>query len=67
MDSRTAESFLAWAQLMQNIIDGSDDWMETSGPGHVHYRECAGDPLVTWKRGYKSLFNLLLVNYIHYK
>ena len=61
MDRPTAHALLNWWHLMENCIDGSDDWMKTCGPGHLHYRECDGDPLVTWKRGYSSLFDILMV------
>jgi hypothetical protein len=47
---------------MENVIDGADNWKETCGSGHLHYKECSGDPLVTWKRGYSTLFKILMVN-----
>lgn len=28
----------------------------------IQFKECLGDPLVTWKRGYSALFNILMVN-----
>lgn len=46
---------------MQNVIDGSDSWFETCGPGHLLYQECPGNPLVTWKRGYSAVFDILMV------
>ena len=61
MDRATAAALLEWCHILQNMIDGSEHWMETCGPGHVHYRECEGDPLVTWKRGYSVLFDILMV------
>lgn len=54
-------AFFDWYHLFENVIDGSDDWKETCGSGHLHYRECDGDPLVTWKRGYSALFEILMV------
>jgi len=62
MDDSTIQSMLNWFHLMTNVIDGSNDWMETSGSGRNMYRECDGDPLVTWKRGYSSAFDILMRN-----
>lgn len=61
MNDATIWSMVNWFHLLTNIIDGSNDWMETSGSGHEMYHECEGDPLVTWKRGYSSLFDILMV------
>lgn len=61
MDRSAALALLDWYHLMENCIDGSDNWVETCGSGHTYYRECGGDPLVTWKRGYSSLFDILMV------
>ena len=61
MNNSILQSMLNWFHLMTNVIDGSNDWMETSGSGHLMYRECEGDPLITWKRGYSSLFDILTV------
>lgn len=61
IDHSTSMAFLDWYHLLENFIDGSDSWKETCGSGHLHYRECPGDPLVTWKRGYSALFDILMV------
>lgn len=61
LDDETVSALVDWFFLMQNLIDGSDDVMSTCGSGHTHYRECEGDPLVTWKRGYSSVFDILMV------
>lgn len=61
MERSTALAFLDWYQKLENVIDGSDNWRETCGSGHVHYRECSGNPLVTWKRGTSVLFDILTV------
>ena len=63
LDDETVSALVDWFFLMQNLIDGSDDAMSTCGSGHTHYRECEGDPLVTWKRGYSSVFDILMVKY----
>lgn len=60
LDRSVARAFFEWYHLMENVIDGSDNWEETCGSGHLHYQECPGDPLVTWKRGYSTLFNILM-------
>jgi len=67
LDDETVSALVDWFFLMQNLIDGSDDAMSTCGSGHTHYRECEGDPLVTWKRGYSSVFDILMVNKIPLK
>ena len=59
MERPVAAALLDWYHWLQNIIDGADDWSETCRSGH--YRECAGDPLVTWRRGYSVLFDILTV------
>ncbi|EFX83379.1 hypothetical protein DAPPUDRAFT_301970 [Daphnia pulex] len=61
-DRSTALAFLDWYHIMENVIDGADNWKETCGSGHLHYKECSGDPLVTWKRGYSTLFKILMKN-----
>lgn len=63
LDRSTALAFLDWYHIMENVIDGADNWKETCGSGHLHYKECSGDPLVTWKRGYSTLFKILMVNF----
>lgn len=61
LDHETKLALLDWFQLLQNRLDGSDDWMMTSGAGQAHYHECPGDRRINWKRGYSSLFDILLV------
>lgn len=61
-DPRLAMAVLDWFHLMQNVIDGADSWFETCGTGHLLYLECPGNPLVTWKRGYSAVFDILTVS-----
>ena len=61
MNRSMALDLLDWAHRSQNIEDGSDNWMETSGTGSLEYHECAGDYTTVWKRGYSVLFDILMV------
>lgn len=63
IDRSTALAVFDWYHLLENVIDGSENWKETCGSGHLHYHECPGDPLVTWKRGYSALFDILMVTH----
>lgn len=51
---------------MENSIECSDTWFDVSAKCLAEYWECEGDSLLNWKdRGYKTLFDLLLViNYL---
>lgn len=64
IDKSTAWALFDWYHILQNILNASYNWMEVEvfGSGQTHYRECPGDPLVTWKHGYHSLFPILMVN-----
>lgn len=51
---------------MENSVECSDTWFDVSAKRLTEYWECEGDSLLNWKdRGYKTLFDLLLViNYL---
>lgn len=65
MDRNTAMDLLDWAHRSQNIEDGSDSWFETCGKGSLEYYECVGDYTTVWKRGYSTLFDILMVLVCH--
>ncbi|XP_072765304.1 uncharacterized protein [Anoplolepis gracilipes] len=60
--SRTrAVEYLSWMEKMENSIECSDTWFDTSAKRLTEYWECEGNLLLNWKeRGYKTLFDLLL-------
>ncbi|KAL6435181.1 hypothetical protein ACFW04_005336 [Cataglyphis niger] len=58
--ARAAE-YLSWMEKMENSIECSDTWFDTSAKRLSEYWECEGNSLLNWKeRGYKTLFDLLL-------
>lgn len=60
-DDRAAE-FLDWMEKLDNSIQCSDTWFDVSARGITQYTTCDGDLLLNWKkRGYKTLFELLMV------
>ena len=64
LDKNTAGQFLEFFHKYENSIEASDTWFDTSGPGYLHYWDCAGDRLLNWKdKGYKTIFDLLLKRY----
>lgn len=59
--ARAAE-YLSWMEKMENSIECSDTWFDTSAKRLSDYWECEGNSLLNWKEcGYKTLFDLLLV------
>jgi spermine oxidase len=47
---------------MENCADGSDSWFDVSAKRFIEYWQCEGDQQLGWKnRGYKTIFDLLLV------
>ncbi|XP_066992054.2 uncharacterized protein [Anabrus simplex] len=63
-DVPLAYSMLDWFEKMENSIDGSDSWFETSGQGLTEYWECDGNLLWTWKTGgYHQALDLLMRKY----
>lgn len=55
---------LDWFHRMQNIIDASDSWFETSCQSLGEYWECDGNHVLNWKdRGFITLFDLLQVRF----
>lgn len=62
-DPVRADQFLNWIHKYENIIECSDSWDQISAAGMLEYHLCDGDPILHWKgRGYKTLFDLLMVN-----
>lgn len=63
--TRAAE-YLSWMEKTENSVECSDTWFDVSAKRLSEYWECEGDLLLNWKdRGYKTLFDLLLViNYL---
>jgi len=51
---------------MENSVQSSDTWFDVSAKRLTEYWDCEGDLLLNWKgRGYKTIFDLLLVrNYL---
>ena len=39
-----------------------DDWLEACGQGYLEFQECKGKYFNEWKRGYSTLFNILMVS-----
>jgi hypothetical protein len=60
--SSLGQYFLDWFQKLENFIDGSDSWFETSGCGLTEYWDCEGNLLMSWKSGgYQKVLDLLMV------
>ncbi|XP_039311359.1 uncharacterized protein LOC105196041 [Solenopsis invicta] len=57
--ARAAE-YLSLIEKMENSADGSDSWFDVSAKRFTEYWECEGDQLLSWKNGYKTIFDLLL-------
>ncbi|XP_029660903.1 spermine oxidase-like [Formica exsecta] len=56
-----AAEYLSWMEKMENSIECSDTWFDTSAKRLTEYWECEGNSVLNWKdRGYKTLFDLLL-------
>lgn len=56
------QEVLDWFERMQNMIDASDSWFETSCQKLGEYWECDGNHVLNWKnRGFITLFDLLQV------
>ncbi|GLH03199.1 Protein anon-37Cs [Gryllus bimaculatus] len=52
---------LDWYEKLENSIDASDSWFETSGHGLTQYWDCEGNLLWSWKSGgYKTVLDLLM-------
>ena len=62
IDADTANQLLEYFHKYENSIESSDTWFETSGNGYLHYWECEGNPLLTWKeKGYRTVLDFLMV------
>lgn len=49
---------------MENSIEASDSWYETSCKNYPQYWICDGDHLLNWKNnGYATVFDLLQVHF----
>lgn len=56
------QEVLDWFERMQNMIDASDSWFDTSCRKLGEYWECEGNHVLNWKnRGFITLFDLLQV------
>lgn len=54
---------LDWFHRLENIIESSDSWYDTSCRDHLEYWACSGDRLLNWKdKGYAVVFDLLQVS-----
>ncbi|CAO1424857.1 unnamed protein product [Diamesa serratosioi] len=61
IDTDTANQLLEYFHKYENSIESSDTWFETSGNGYLHYYECEGNPLLTWKdKGYRTVLDFLM-------
>lgn len=62
IDSDVQREILDWFHRMQNSIDASHSWYETSCHSLPEYWECDGNKLLSWKdHGYITVFDLLQV------
>lgn len=51
---------------LQNTLDATDDWFQTSCASNSEYWECDGNMGLTWKdKGYRTVLDLLQVNHFH--
>lgn len=63
IDTDVQNEVLDWFHRMQNLIDASHSWYETSCRSLTEYWECDGNRLLNWKdHGYVTLFDLLQVS-----
>lgn len=52
-----------WIHRMENTIEASDSWYETSCRDLLEYHCCDGDRLLNWRdKGYVTVFDLLTVS-----
>lgn len=61
MDNATAWDLLDWYHRAVRIESPALSWFDISGSGVYNYPDYEGDDSITWKNGYKSLFDVLLV------
>lgn len=53
-----------WFHRMENTLEASDSWYDTSCRGLLEYHLCPGDHLLNWKdKGYVTVFDLLQVSH----
>lgn len=58
-----SQSFLDWFHRFENTVDGSDSWFDTSGVGNSEYKECKGNPTLSWKSsGYSRVLDIMMVS-----
>lgn len=52
-----------WIHRMENTIEASDSWYDTSCRDLLEYHLCDGNHLLNWKdKGYVTVFDLLMVS-----
>ncbi|XP_073992124.1 spermine oxidase-like [Rhodnius prolixus] len=55
------EAFLKWMTSFECTIEGSDKLSDVSAAGLTHYKQCDGDPILSWKSGgYYNIIDILL-------
>lgn len=62
VDPLLARQFIEFFHKLENSLEASESWYDTSANSIGQYWACEGDNLLNWKdRGYKTVFDLLQV------
>ena len=61
LDRQTAGGLLDWERRALGVETSTPDWFDVSGSGFMNYSDFEGDDTINWKRGYSTLFSILLV------
>lgn len=63
VDESLRRRFSDFIEKVENSLDASDSWYQTSITNCVEYLDCEGDFSLTWKdKGAKTVLDLLQVN-----
>ncbi|XP_044740336.1 spermine oxidase-like [Chrysoperla carnea] len=64
IDKNISKYVYDWFHKVENSLEASDTWYQTSARGLTEYWECEGDLLLNWKtRGYRTILDLLMKKY----
>lgn len=67
IDNKICDYVFEWFHKVENSLEASDSWFQTSAKGLTNYKECEGDLLLNWKeKGFTTILNILLVSIFNY-
>uniref|UniRef100_A0A0V0G8I4 Putative flavin-containing amine oxidase n=1 Tax=Triatoma dimidiata TaxID=72491 RepID=A0A0V0G8I4_TRIDM len=60
-ESDMLEAFVGWVANFESTIEGCDNLSDVSAAGLTHYKQCDGNPILSWKSGgYYNIIDILL-------